>query len=101
MNKAYDPDLIHSAQKLASAMGLETHTGVYCCVGGPNYETVAELRMWKLLGVDAVGMSTVSDLNIFEIPIIFENFPSKGSRSHHSSSLRHESLCIFSYHQQM
>jgi purine-nucleoside phosphorylase len=60
MSKAYDPDLIHSAQRLASAMGLDTHSGVYCCVGGPNYETVAELRMWKLLGVDAVGMSTVS-----------------------------------------
>lgn len=59
MSKAYDPDLIQSAQKLASAMGLETHSGVYTCVGGPNYETVAELRMWKLLGVDAVGMSTV------------------------------------------
>lgn len=67
MSKAYDPDLIHSAQKLATAMGLETHTGVYCCVGGPNYETVAELRMWKLLGVDAVGMSTVRTfLNFFK-----------------------------------
>lgn len=62
MSKAYDPELIHIAQKLAREMELdhETHTGVYTCLGGPNYETVAELRMWKLLGVDAVGMSTVS-----------------------------------------
>lgn len=60
MGKAYDPDLIRIAQKLADEINLETHTGVYTCVGGPNYETVAELRMWKLLGVDAVGMSTVS-----------------------------------------
>lgn len=59
MSGAYDPDLIKKAQKLATAMGLDTHAGVYTCVGGPNYETVAELRMWKLLGVDAVGMSTV------------------------------------------
>ena len=59
MSKAYDPDLIQIAQKLAREIGMETHTGVYTCVGGPNYETVAELRMWKLLGVDAVGMSTV------------------------------------------
>lgn len=60
MNKAYDPDLIICAQKIAREIGLDTHTGVYTCVGGPNYETVAELRMWQLLGVDAVGMSTVS-----------------------------------------
>lgn len=69
MSKAYDPDLIRSAQELATSMGLETHSGVYTCVGGPNYETVAELRMWKLLGVDAVGMSTVRNfLNMRPIP---------------------------------
>lgn len=61
MSKAYDPDLIQSAQELAKEMEMEheIHSGVYTCLGGPNYETVAELRMWKILGVDAVGMSTV------------------------------------------
>lgn len=59
MSKAYDPELIKVAEELATEIGLETRSGVYTCVGGPNYETVAELRMWKLLGVDAVGMSTV------------------------------------------
>jgi purine-nucleoside phosphorylase len=61
MSKAYDPDLIDVAVRLTKEMGMEKETrcGVYTCVGGPNYETVAELRMWKLLGVDAVGMSTV------------------------------------------
>ena len=61
MSKAYDPDLIKMAQKLSKEMEVEheTHVGVYTCLGGPNYETVAELRMWRLLGVDAVGMSTV------------------------------------------
>jgi len=80
MSKAYDPELICIAQQLISEMGMEkvTHAGVYTCVGGPNYETVAELRMWKLLGVDAVGMSTVHevitarhcDLKVFAFSLI-------------------------------
>lgn len=61
MSKAYDPVLIRMAQDLAVEMGIahEIRTGVYTCLGGPNYETVAELKMWKMLGADAVGMSTV------------------------------------------
>lgn len=74
MSRAYDPDLIHTAQKLATDMGMETHCGVYTCVGGPNYETVAELRMWKLLGVDAVGMSTVS-CNLYQILFADVHYP--------------------------
>jgi purine-nucleoside phosphorylase len=61
MNKAYDAELIQTAKDLAVELGMEndTHTGILTCLGGPNYETVAELRMWKLLGVDSVGMSIV------------------------------------------
>lgn len=64
MSKAYDPEMIQTAQDLAEEMGMqhEIHSGVYTCLGGPNYETVAELRMWRLLGVDAVGMSTVHEV---------------------------------------
>jgi purine-nucleoside phosphorylase len=62
MDKAYDPQLVQVAKEVSKEMNMEheTRCGVYTCVGGPNYETVAELRMLKLLGVDAVGMSTVS-----------------------------------------
>lgn len=64
MNKAYDPELISTAVKLSKDMGMEneTHMGVYISLGGPSYETVAELNMWKILGVDAVGMSTVHEV---------------------------------------
>lgn len=67
MNKAYDIDLKHRALKIARDLGIEkeVHEGVYTCLGGPNYETVAELRMLKILGVDCVGMSTVHEVCYF------------------------------------
>lgn len=61
MSKAYDPEYIKIAQNIAKELGIENDvkTGIVTCLGGPNYETVAELLMWKMLGVDAVGMSIV------------------------------------------
>jgi purine-nucleoside phosphorylase len=66
MNKAYNADLLEAAKNIAKDMGIENtiHEGVYTCLGGPNYETVAELRMLKILGVDAVGMSTVHEVRL-------------------------------------
>lgn len=101
MSRAYDPDLIYAAETIAREIGMDehTHAGVYTCVGGPNYETVAELRMWKILGVDAVGMSTVSLFGISRDQFSLINFfSSKGARSDHSEALRHESLCVFSHY---
>jgi purine-nucleoside phosphorylase len=62
MNKTYDTELIDIAKKLSVELRREhqTHVGVLTCLGGPTYETVAELRMFKNLGVDSVGMSIVS-----------------------------------------
>lgn len=64
MNKAYDLKLREYALQISQEMGIanEVHEGVYTCLGGPNYETVAELKMLKILGVDAVGMSTVHEV---------------------------------------
>lgn len=65
MNKAYCPRMTAFALEVAKELGIEkdVHQGVYTCLGGPNYETVAELKMLKILGVDAVGMSTVHEVN--------------------------------------
>lgn len=64
MNKAYDIELRHHALDVARELGISAnvHEGVYACLGGPNYETVAELRMLKMVGVDCVGMSTVHEV---------------------------------------
>lgn len=64
MNRAYDRELISSCRRIADEIGIgdAVHEGVYTCLGGPNFETVAELRMLKMLGVDAVGMSTVHEV---------------------------------------
>ncbi|RZC41098.1 PNP UDP 1 domain containing protein, partial [Asbolus verrucosus] len=64
MNKAYNRDLIDRAKELAKKLHVADiiHEGIYTCLGGPNFETVAELKMLKMLGADAVGMSTVHEV---------------------------------------
>ena len=46
-----------AAKKIGKEMGIShmIREGVYTCLGGPNFETVAELRAMKVLGIDAVG----------------------------------------------
>ncbi len=71
MNKAYDEEMKLQAIEIASELDIQdkVHEGVYACLGGPNYETVAELKMLKLLGVDCVGMSTVHEVRFHLIAL--------------------------------
>lgn len=57
MNKAYSVMLMDIGKRVAEEMGITdlVHRGVYTCLGGPNFETVAELKMLRMVGVDAVG----------------------------------------------
>ena len=61
MSSAYDPALRDQAAAAAEAAGIELHEGVYAWVLGPQFETPAEIRMLRLLGAQAVGMSTVPE----------------------------------------
>ncbi len=61
MSAAYDPALRAQALALAAQAGATLHRGVYAWVMGPQFETPAEIRMLKLLGAQAVGMSTVPE----------------------------------------
>lgn len=61
MSNAYDPALVRMAADEAQKLELKIHRGVYAAVTGPVYETPAEYRMIRILGADAVGMSTVPE----------------------------------------
>lgn len=60
--QAYDRKLRQRALKVAQENGIPLHSGVYCAVSGPSFETPAEIRMIRALGGDAVGMSTVHEV---------------------------------------
>jgi purine-nucleoside phosphorylase len=61
MTHVYDQEYQELAVREAHALGLELRRGVYAGLPGPSYETPAEIRMLRLLGADAVGMSTVPE----------------------------------------
>ena len=61
MTEVYDREYQDAAIAESREMGLELRRGIYAALTGPSYETPAEIRMLRLLGADAVGMSTVPE----------------------------------------
>ena len=62
MHNAYDRDLRASASRVAACLGIALQQGVYCMLGGPSFETPAEVRFLRTIGADAVGMSTAAEV---------------------------------------
>jgi purine-nucleoside phosphorylase len=62
MTDAHDPGIRRALEAAAVTEGIDLPEGVYCWYSGPSFETPAEIRMLKLLGGDAVGMSTVPEV---------------------------------------
>lgn len=61
MSEVYSKKLINLAQETAERLKIKYQKGVYAATTGPSYETPAEIRMFRLLGASAVGMSTVPE----------------------------------------
>ena len=62
LRDAYDPELRARLHAAAEALGIGLHDGVYLAVAGPSFETPAEIRAFRTLGADLVGMSTVPEV---------------------------------------
>jgi purine-nucleoside phosphorylase len=64
MGEAYDKDLINKAMKIAEENNIRIHKGVYLATSGPTFETPAEYKYFRIIGADAVGMSTTPEVII-------------------------------------
>ncbi|HWC66293.1 MAG TPA: purine-nucleoside phosphorylase, partial [Thermoanaerobaculia bacterium] len=62
MSDAYDPVFRRITRAAARRLRIPLREGVYVGVAGPSYETPAEIRMWRTLGADVIGMSTVPEV---------------------------------------
>lgn len=61
MSEPYSKEIISKAKTIAKQLGYEVKEGVYCGVTGPTFETRSEYKLIKVIGGDAVGMSTVQE----------------------------------------
>ena len=72
MSMPYDPEMSQTLETIAEEKGITLHKGVYASVVGPQLETRAEYRYLKIIGADAVGMSTVPEVivaNHLDLPV--------------------------------
>lgn len=78
MSEPYSQNLINIAEQIALDNKIKIHKGVYCVINGPSLETRAEYRFIRLIGADAVGMSTIPEcivarqmgIDVFAISVI-------------------------------
>lgn len=64
MSDVYDAELRAEARRVAAEQGIPIQEGIYICLAGPSYETMADLAFLRTIGADAVGMSTVPEATV-------------------------------------
>jgi purine-nucleoside phosphorylase len=73
LTNAYTASLRDMVHEVATAQQLELQEGVYLATSGPSYETPAEIRAFRHIGADAVGMSTIPEVivaNFYKMPVV-------------------------------
>ena len=92
MQKAYDPELIKLMQKAAKKEKINLKQGVYLASPGPSYETPAEIRAFRTLGADTVGMSTVFEViaaRFLKMRVLTLNIITNPSADRHDGNMEH------------
>ena len=95
MSEVYNKELIKLGEKCAKEIGIEIKKGIYWANSGPSYETPAEIKMIRLLGGDAVGMSTVPEAivaNYCGMKILGISCISNAASSDNGEKLSHEEV---------
>jgi len=98
MSEPYKKELIAKAVSIADANGLDIKQGVYFGVTGPTFETRAEYKMIRLLGGDAVGMSTVQEViaaNQMGVPVFATSVITDIGVREEANTITHEEVLHF------
>lgn len=95
LQRAYDPQLISLAEQAAKSQKISLNKGIYLANAGPSYETPAEIRMYRMMGADAVGMSTVFEViaaRFMKMQVLAFNIIANLSADRHPGEMRHDEV---------
>lgn len=95
MTNAYDEGLRVLTIKLAQQNNIAVKEGVYMAVSGPNYETKAEIKAYRILGADTIGMSTVPEViaaNFLAMKVLVLNIITNPAADRHGGTMTHHEV---------
>lgn len=95
MQNAYDAELRNAAEKVAQKNGIELKKGVYLANPGPSYETPAEIKVYRSMGGDTVGMSTLFEViaaRFLQMRVLTLNIITNPSSDRHTGEMKHEEV---------
>jgi len=98
MSDAYNTSLNDSMRSAAKSNGITLHEGIYAWFSGPQFETPAEIKAVKILGADAVGMSTVPEVILArhqELPLCALSVITNYAAGLSETALSHEQTIAF------
>ncbi len=97
MQNAYEIKYIDLINKIANEKNIKIHNGVYCALQGPSLETNAEYKMIRIIGADAVGMSTVPEVIVarhMNIPVLGISVITNVNHENQKDDISHEEVIV-------